>query len=56
MIRIEVGPGRSAAWMWAFEQFGNPIYSYNLRWSYNGNNIYYFRDEKDAALFALRWA
>lgn len=51
--------GLCVPWAWAREQFGDPG-SHSLvisqRWNTDGYLEFYFRDEKDSVLFALRWA
>jgi hypothetical protein len=55
MIRVDLGHGYTGgAWEWALDTFGAFGASAD-RWSYGGNNVYYFRDEADATLFLLKW-
>jgi hypothetical protein len=57
MIKIDLGHGYTGgAWEWALETFGTSGVSGKDRWGYGGSNVYYFRDEADAALFLLRWS
>jgi hypothetical protein len=51
------GPnGTNACWAWAGEQFGLPGQTYSgFRWQWNTIDTFYFRDEADAVLFALKW-
>lgn len=52
------GPnGTSTCWKWALDNFGSPGQTPNgFRWQWNTYNTFYFRDEADATLFALKWS
>lgn len=58
-LRREYRPadGLMTAWGWAVDTFGTPSVSRqgNPRWSFDAKLTFYFRDEADAVLFALRW-
>jgi hypothetical protein len=55
MYRVEDHVG--LVWGWACEHFGDPGQTPSgFRWQWDTHNTYYFRDEADAVLFALRWA
>jgi hypothetical protein len=52
--------GLCAPWAWASEQFGKPGWDLvspknEQRWNTSTYIEFYFRDEQDAVLFALRW-
>jgi len=48
--------GVNICWDWACNQFGNPGQQPGgFRWQWDTNNTFYFRDQADAVLFALRW-
>jgi hypothetical protein len=51
--KVEDINGPVVPWYWACEQFGHPEPS--GRWFYMNEN-YYFKEEKDATMFLLRWA
>jgi hypothetical protein len=46
--------GLCVPWAWAYEQFGHPG-GQNQRWNFDTYLRFFFRDEGDAVLFALRW-
>lgn len=51
--------GLSVPWAWAREQFGDPGSNslfISPRWNTDGYLIFFFRDDRDAVLFALRWS
>jgi hypothetical protein len=67
MIKIEISKelrysygngGVNPVWAWCIEQFGQPFSLGHKfgRWNTDTYTGFLFRDEKDAALFALRWA
>jgi hypothetical protein len=50
--------GLCVAWAWACEQFGHPGIDHGTRkhrWNTDSSCKFFFRDEGDAVLFALRW-
>jgi hypothetical protein len=51
--------GLCVPWAWACEQFGNPginlCWKKDQRWNTDTHLEFYFRDESDAVMFALRW-
>jgi hypothetical protein len=50
--------GLSVPWAWACEQFGKPGINRRTqeqRWNTDAHCKFFFRDESDAVLFALRW-
>jgi hypothetical protein len=54
------GDGLCVPWAWACEQFGDPgsggyWIRTDPRWNTDTHLEFYFRDEQDAVLFALRW-
>jgi len=52
------GPnGSNECWNWACEQFGDPGQRpEGFRWQWDTHNTFFFRDQADAVLFALKWA
>lgn len=53
------GPGGTLlCWDWACKQFGNPgqTYDQGVRWQWDTQRTFYFRDRADAVLFALKWS
>jgi hypothetical protein len=46
--------GLCVPWTWAYEQFGHPGVR-EQRWNFDTHLRFFFRDEGDAVLFALRW-
>ena len=49
--------GVNTCWAWACEQFGAPGQRpEGFRWQWDTHNTFFFRDQADAVLFALRWA
>lgn len=67
MIKIEISKelrysygkdGVNPAWAWCIEQFGQPApFGYQVgRWNTDTYTGFLFQYEKDAMLFALRWA
>jgi hypothetical protein len=46
--------GLCVPWLWACEQFGHPGIR-DQRWNFDTHLKFFFRDEKDAVMFALRW-
>jgi hypothetical protein len=38
-------------WHWAVREFGNP----GLRWQWNTDRVFFFRDSADAVFFKLKW-
>ena len=50
--RNYTGPSNSlACWAWTIEQFGVP----GTRWTWDTYKRFWFYNEKDAVLFALKW-
>ena len=49
--------GVNHCWAWACENFGTPgqTYDQGYRWQWDTHNTFYFRDQADAVLFALKW-
>jgi hypothetical protein len=50
--------GLCVAWLWACEHFGHPGPGPGVeeqRWNFDTYLRFFFRDEGDAVLFALRW-
>lgn len=47
-------------WVWANETFGPPrsitAPRYNERWYFDAQLTFYFSNEQDAIVFALKWA
>lgn len=49
--------GTNVCWAWACEQFGDPGQRPSgFRWQWDTHRTFYFRDEADAVLFALKWS
>lgn len=43
------------AWQWCVDKYGPPEPN-GKRWAWNTIRTFWFYDEKDAVLFALRWS
>ena len=51
-----VHSGENICWQWACEQFGDPGQRpEGFRWQWDTHNTFFFRDQADAVLFALKW-
>ncbi len=47
------GPNNTmACWAWCMDQFGTP----GTRWTWDTFNRFWFYNDRDATLFALRWS
>ena len=68
MIEVAISPelrhtyskedGVSIVWTWCCEQFGDPgiLGTKEGRWNTDTHTKFYFQNEADAALFALKWS
>lgn len=51
--KVEDIDGIPDPWYWCYESLGSP--EPNGRWFFMNEN-YYFKEEKDATMFLLRWS
>ena len=65
MITVKISPklrdtygdrNTNVAWQWCIDNFGLPGQQPSgYRWQFDTSHTFYFVDEQDATMFALKW-